>query len=100
MDMMYPLMYVHSVYSSMLDRMYSGMSASWSVYANNQRIDLTPEVAAEVGTGGGELKSQPFISTLIVNISCFCHRSLEFKIHMVVHLFLFIVILNLQFLVK
>lgn len=62
--------------------------------------DLTPEVAAEVGTGGGELKSQPFISTLIVNISCFCHRSLEFKIHMVVHLFLFIVILNLQFLVK
>lgn len=34
--------------------------------------DLTPEVAAEVGTGGGELKSQSFyFFTLIVNISCF-----------------------------
>lgn len=64
--------------------------------------DLTPEVAAEVGTGGGELKSQSFyIFTLIVNISCFfCHRSLEFKIHIVMHLFLLIVSLNLQFLVK
>lgn len=38
MDMMYPLMYVHSIYSNMLDKMYSGMSASWSFYANNQRI--------------------------------------------------------------
>lgn len=64
--------------------------------------DLTPEVAAEVGTGGGELKSQSFY---FFYINCeyllfFCHRSLEFKIHIVVHLFLFIVSLNLQFLVK
>lgn len=55
--------------------------------------DLTPEVAAEVGTGGGELKSQFFFSTLNLNFSCF-------RIHIVVHSFLFIVSLNLQFLVK
>lgn len=51
MDMMYPLMYVHSVYSSMLDRMYSGMSASWSVYANNQRIIIVksqPQFFAQI----------------------------------------------------
>lgn len=51
MDMMYPLMYVHSVYSTMLDRMYSGMSASWSVYANNQRIIIVksqPQFFAQI----------------------------------------------------
>lgn len=51
MDMMYPLMYVHSIYSSMLDRMYSGMSTSWSVYANNQRIIIVksqPQFFAQI----------------------------------------------------
>lgn len=38
MDMMYFLMYVYSVYFSMLDKMYFGMFVSWFVYVNNQRI--------------------------------------------------------------
>lgn len=38
MDMMYPLMYIHGIYSNMLDKMYTGMSASWSLYVSNQRV--------------------------------------------------------------
>lgn len=44
-------MYVHSIYSSMLDRIYSGMSTSWSVYANNQRIIIVksqPQFFAQI----------------------------------------------------
>lgn len=33
--------------------------------------DLTPEVAAEVGTGGGELESQSFYFLHKMWISCF-----------------------------
>ncbi|OWF42924.1 transmembrane protein 59-like [Mizuhopecten yessoensis] len=50
---LYPLMYVHSLYSNMIDKVYSGMSISWSFYmqSDNGKVIVVrsePQVYADL----------------------------------------------------
>ncbi|KAK3090133.1 hypothetical protein FSP39_009416 [Pinctada imbricata] len=51
--MLYPLMYIHNVYSNMIDKMYQGMSVRWSFYmqADNGKVVVMktqPQLYAEI----------------------------------------------------
>lgn len=76
MDMMYPLMYIHGIYSNMLDKMSTGMSASWSLYVSNQRVLIVksqPQFFAQIDstdTDDGKFSIFADISYFEINQIC------------------------------